>query len=134
MTTTDQIPVPVAPPIVAADLWTEVMAIAEDRCQCQGACGKKHQTAERKPGRCEHVNGVYVKGSGRLKLLAIPRDPSLAWHEAAALPASRLIAFCRPCADGVRRTINRAVKAQPPQCDGLFEAAAYKAGEGSDVT
>lgn len=110
----------VKPPLVGADLWRAVMVLAEDRCQCQGACGKGHLTPARKPGRCEHENGAYVKGVGRLKLLAIPRDPLLPWHEAAALPPARLIAFCRPCADGVRRAINRGVKAMPPQDEGLF--------------
>jgi hypothetical protein len=116
------------PPIVGADLWRAVMKLAGDRCQCTGACGKKHLTPARKPGRCEHVNGEYVKGSGRLRLLALPRDPFLPWHEAASLPPARLIAFCRPCADGVRRAINRGVKALPPQDTGLFDAAPYATG------
>lgn len=65
------------------------------------------------------------QGQGRIRLLAIPRDPTLPFHQAARLPARRLIAFCPECADGVRRILNRAVKAQPPQTDGLFDAEPY---------
>lgn len=118
------------PPIVAAELWTAVMAAAQDRCQCQGACGKKHLDDKRKPGRCQLVNGQHVSKVGRITLLAIPRDPTAPWHEAAQLPPRLLIAFCRPCADGVRRTVNRAVKAMPPQSDGLFDAEPYTVATG----
>lgn len=125
----------IQPPIVAADLWRKVMDLAADRCQCQGACGKKHLTPARKPGRCEHENGTYLKEHGHLRLLAIPRDPSLPWHEAATLPAARLIAFCRPCAAGVRRILTRAEKAQPPQDDGLFAVEAFTVSRsGGDTT
>jgi hypothetical protein len=123
MTTAHAVP----PPLVGADLWQAVVDLAENRCQCQGACGKRHLTPERKPGRCELVNGAHVKGLGQLRLLAVPRDPTLPWHEAAALPPKRLIAFCRPCADGVRRAINRGVKAMPPQEDALFDTEPYAA-------
>jgi hypothetical protein len=127
--------VTVTPPIVGAELWQAVMTAAADQCECQGACGKKHLTPTRKPGRCEHTNGAYITGQGRIRLLAIPRDPSLPWHEAATLPSRRLIAFCRPCADGVRRILNRAVKALPPQEDGLFAAEAFTVGRsGGDVS
>ncbi|MFG3048104.1 hypothetical protein ACGFZR_24630 [Streptomyces sp. NPDC048241] len=123
------------PPLVGAEVWQDVMTLAEDRCQCQGVCGKKHMGPNRKPGRCERVADEYVKGKGRVKLLAIPRDPSLPWHEAARLPARRLIAFCPDCSDGVRRALNRAAKAAPPQADGLFDAEPYTVGRASgDVT
>jgi hypothetical protein len=123
------------PPLVGAEVWQDVMTLAGDRCQCQGPCGKKHLDARRKPGRCERVNDEYVKGKGRIRLQAIPRDPTLPFHEAAALPARRLIAFCPDCADGVRRALNRAVKAQPPQPDGLFDAKPFSVGTGSgDIT
>lgn len=122
------------PPIVGADLWQQVMDLAAGRCQCQGSCGKKHLTAARKPGRCEHENEMYVKGHGRIRLLALPRDPSLPWHEAATLPARRLIAFCLPCAKGVSTVINRAVKALPPQDDELFAVEAYTVGRSAGDT
>lgn len=122
------------PPIVGADLWQAVMDLAGDRCQCQGSCGKKHLTPKRKPGRCEHENGTYVKGEGHLRLLALPRDPSLPWHIAATLPARRLIAFCLPCAKGVSTVINRAVKVQPPQADQLFAVEAYTVGRSAGDT
>lgn len=113
-------------PIVGTAVWQDVMTLAGDRCQCQGACGKKHTGPDRKPGRCTRVQDEYVKGKGRIRLLAIPRDPTLPFHEAARLPARRLIAFCPECSDGVRRAINREIKAQPPQEDGLFAAEEYR--------
>lgn len=116
----------IQPPMIGAEVWQDVMTLAADRCQCQGACGKKHLGKNRKPGRCERVQDEYVKGRGRIRLLAVPRDPSLPFHEAARLPARRLIAFCPECADGVRRILNRAVKAQPPQEDSLFDADDYR--------
>ncbi|MFI0718887.1 hypothetical protein [Streptomyces sp. NPDC021224] len=125
---------PADAPIVAGDLYRQVLAAAKGQCQCQGACGKKHADAARKPGRCENGDGTYTKGVGSTHILAIPRDPTLPFHEAAALPARRLIAFCRPCADGVRRVVNRAVKALPPQDAGLFDVEPYRASEGGDVT
>lgn len=100
---------------VSGELLARVVAIAKGQCQCTGACGKKHAGPDRKPGRCETTE------HGRTHLLALPRNPLLAWHVAAGLPAERLIAFCPDCAGGVRRKLNRAIKAQPPQGDALFE-------------
>lgn len=123
------------PPIVAADLYSQVLTAAGDQCQCTGACGKRHLTPERKPGRCEAIEGQYAgPRKGKAHLVALPRNPLLPWHKAASLPAKNLIAFCPVCADGVRRAINRGVKAQPPQPDGLFAAEPYRASEGGDVT
>lgn len=123
------------PPLVGAEIWQDVMTLAGDRCQCQGACGKKHLGPDRKPGRCVRVQDEYVKGKGRIRLLALPRDPLLPFHEAARLPARRLIAFCPECSDGARRAINRAVKAAPPQEEGLFDAEPYSVGAGGgDIT
>lgn len=103
------------PPIVGADLWQRVMNAAGDRCECQGACGKKHADRRtRKQGRCEHVNGWAP-------LLAVPRDPGVPWHEAAQLPAEGLAAFCEDCHDAVRRAIKHEAKNRPPQADGLFD-------------
>jgi hypothetical protein len=113
------------PPILGAAIWQDVMTLAGDRCQCKGACGKKHTGPDRKPARCVRTNDEYVKGKGRVRLLALPRDPTLPFHEAARLPARRLIAFCPECADGVRRILNRAAKAAPPQGEGLFDAAEF---------
>lgn len=120
-------------PIVAGGLYEQVVTTAGHRCQCQGACGKRHLTPERKPGRCETIDTSCVAGAAP-KLLAIPRDPTAPFHEAAALPAAGLIAFCRPCADGVRRIVNRTVKALPPQTDGLFDAEPYTAGRRPGLT
>jgi hypothetical protein len=123
------------PPLIGAEVWQDVMTLAGDRCQCQGACGKKHAGPDRNPGRCARLNDEYVKGKGRVRLQAIPRDPTLPFHAAARLPARRLIAFCPECSDGVRRILNRAAKAQAPQADALFDAAPYSTGRaGGDVT
>ncbi|MFJ6667458.1 hypothetical protein [Streptomyces sp. NPDC091383] len=117
------------PPIVGAPVWEAVMTAAGDRCQCQGACGKKHTDPQtKKPGRCTLVNGQRTSKRGVVTLLATPRDPVNEgdFHIAAALPATRLIAFCPDCYDGVRRIIKRAVKQLPPQSDGLFAAEEYR--------
>lgn len=103
-------------PIIAGDLYSQVLALADDRCQCTGACGKKHADANRTPGRCESIE------HGRAHLLALPRNPLLPWHKAAGLAAKHLIAFCPDCAGGVRRAINRGIKAQAPQEAALFDA------------
>jgi hypothetical protein len=124
--TTEVGPVVLDGPLVGAALYNQVLTLAGRRCQCQGACGKKHAPrAAKAPWRCEHRQGQHVTKLGSVRLLAIPHDPSLPWHLAGQLPARRLIAFCPPCADGVRRAINRAAKAQPPQDGGLFDAEPY---------
>ncbi|MET9138858.1 hypothetical protein [Streptomyces parvulus] len=123
------------PPLVGAEVWQDVMTLAGDRCQCQGVCGKKHLGPRRRPGRCERVADEYVKGKGRIRLQAVPRDPTLPFHEAARLPARRLIALCPACANEVRLIFERAAKALPPQAEGLFDAEPFSIGTGSgDVT
>lgn len=123
------------PPLVGAEVWQDVMTLAGDRCQCQGVCGKKHLDGRRKPGRCEREQDEYVKGKGRQRLLAVPRDPTLPFHEAARLPARRLIALCPACANEVRLILERAIKAQPPQADGLFDVEEFAVSGGpGDIT
>jgi hypothetical protein len=116
----------IRPPLVGAAIWNTVMKRAEDRCECQGACGKKHDPERKRvQGRCEMTNGKRVTKRGVITLIATPRDPINEgdFHVAASLPASRLIAFCPDCYDGVRRIIKRAVKQLEPQSDGLFDTA-----------
>jgi len=119
----------IRPPLVGAAIWNTVMKRAEDRCECQGACGKKHDPdRKRVQGRCEMTNGRRVTKRGVITLIATPRDPINEgdFHIAASLPASRLIAFCPDCYDGVRRIIKRATKQLEPQGDGLFDAAEFR--------
>lgn len=124
----------VRPPIVGAALWTAVMKNAGHRCECRGACGKKHD-ADRKrvQGRCDLENGKRISKKGEVVLIAMPRDPigEGDFATAASLPARRLAAMCPPCYDAVLAKIRRAVKALPPQDDGLFDAAEFYVDPGS---
>jgi hypothetical protein len=124
----------IRPPLVGAAIWNTVMKRAEDRCECQGACGKKHDPdRKRVQGRCEMTNGRRVTKRGVITLIATPRDPINEgdFHIAASLPASRLIAFCPDCYDGVRRIIKRATKQLEPQGDGLFDASEFRVDSAS---
>lgn len=124
----------VRPPIVGAALWTAVMKNAGHRCECRGACGKKHDPMRRgKQGRCELENGKHISKRGEVVLIAMPRDPigEGDFATAAQLPARRLAAMCPDCYDAVRRKINSAIKALPPQEDGLFDTAEYYVEPGS---
>lgn len=116
------------PPIVGATLWTAVMKNADNRCECRGACGKKHDPERlRKQGRCTLANGQFVSKVGEVVLVATPRDPINEgdFVTAASLPPSRLAAMCAPCHDAVRRKIRSAEKKLPPQMDDLFDVSEY---------
>lgn len=118
----------VRPPIVGAALWSAVMKNAEHRCECVGACGKKHDPErKRKQGRCDHYNGEHISKRGEVVLIAMPRDPINEgdFVTAATLPARRLAAMCPECYDAVLAKIRRAVKQIQPQADGLFDAEPY---------
>jgi hypothetical protein len=75
-------------------LWREVIDRAGGRCECRGACGRKHK--DDPAGRCtrEHADTV--------PLHAVPREPVTA-RAAASLPASALRALCGPCHDTTAR-------------------------------
>jgi hypothetical protein len=73
--------------------WIEVVTRAGDRCECRGACDRKHTDGG---GRCTRLN------SDRAPLAAVPREP-VPTHIAAALPAAGLQALCGPCHDGLAR-------------------------------
>lgn len=116
------------PPLVGAALWTAVMRNADHRCECQGACGKKHDpNRTRTQGRCTMANGQFVSKVGEVILIAMPRNPINEgdFVSAAKLPPSRLAAMCAPCHDAVRRKIRAAEKKLAPQEDGLFDASVY---------
>jgi hypothetical protein len=124
----------IRPPLVGAPVWNAVMRNAENRCECQGACGKKHDLERKRvQGRCEIRNGQRTTRRGTVSLIATPRDPinEGSFAVAASLPASRLIAFCPDCYDGVRRTFKRAEKSLPPQEDELFPADEYRVSPAS---
>jgi hypothetical protein len=99
------------------------MKNAGHRCECRGACGKKHSAnGRRTQGRCDLENGKHISKRGEVVLIAMPRDPinEGCFVKAASLPARRLAAMCPDCHDGVRRKITKAVKQLPPQEDELF--------------
>lgn len=126
----------VRPPIVGAALWSAVMKNAGHRCECKGACGKKHDPdRKRKQGRCDLENGRHVSKVGQVVLIAMPRDPINEgdFVTAASLPARRLAAMCRPCHDAVRRKIKAAEKALPPQDEGLFAVDEFVVKKQADV-
>lgn len=105
-------------PIAAADIWLPVMEAAGHQCQCTGACGKRHLDANRKPSRCPHENRMHISGVGEIRLIAAPEDVTTAYPP----PGAELLAWCPPCFDGRRRLAKRAVRAAPPQPEGLFDA------------
>ncbi|NUS76679.1 MAG: hypothetical protein HOV70_10830 [Streptomyces sp.] len=118
----------VRPPLVGAPLWSAVMKNAEHRCECRGACGKKHDPERtRKQQRCPRRNGDHVSKIGEIVLVATPRDPINEgdFVTAASLPPRRLIALCPECHDAVRRAIKRAEKQLAPAMDDLFDTTEY---------
>ena len=124
----------VRPPIVGAALWTAVMKNAGHRCECRGACGKRHSVSgSRTQGRCDLENGKHISKKGEVVLIAMPRDPINEgdFVTAASLPARRLAAMCPDCYDAVRRKIVKAVKALPPQDDELFAVEEFRVSPAS---
>ena len=124
----------VRPPIVGAALWTTVMNRAGHRCECRGACGKKHSASgSRTQGRCDLENGKHISKRGEVVLIAMPRDPigEGDFATAAQLPARRLAAMCPDCYDAVLSKIRKAVKQLPPQDDGLFAVEEFRVSPAS---
>ncbi|MFM9703650.1 hypothetical protein [Streptomyces galilaeus] len=118
----------IRPPLVGAPIWNTVMKNAEDRCECKGACGKKHDPERKRvQGRCDMTNGKRTTKRGAITLIAMPRDPinEGSFAVAAQLPASRLAAMCPDRYDAVRRKIKAAEKKLLPQDEGLFDTAEF---------
>lgn len=113
------------PPLAGAELWQAVMRAAAGRCQCRGACGKRH---DRTGGRCDLVHGGYARhsGGGIVHLVAAPAEPAdllLPPHRAVALPRSALAAWCSGCH---QRALTAARSASSdttpaPELDALFD-------------
>lgn len=108
-------------PIAALDLWLPVVEAAGNRCQCTGACGKRHLDKDRKPGRCDHEQGQHLGRVGEIRLIAAPEDVTVAYPP----PRTPLLAWCPPCFDGKRRIAKREAKQAAPQTDGLFDVEEY---------
>jgi hypothetical protein len=124
----------IRPPLVGAAIWEAVVERCGGRCECQGACGKKHDPEHKRvQGHCDVTNGQRTTKRGIVALLATPRDPvnESSFHVAASLPAHRLIALCPDCYDGVRRIFKRAEKTLPPQEDGLFAVEEFVVSKAS---
>jgi hypothetical protein len=75
-------------------LWREVIDRAGGRCECEGACGRKHK--DDPAGRCTRENAEAAL------LHAVPREP-VTTRAAVSLPASALHALCGPCHDTTAR-------------------------------
>jgi hypothetical protein len=73
--------------------WHEVMARADDRCECRGECGRTHKNDD---GRCQHLNAP------NRPLNAVPRRP-VPTRVAVTLPAAALLVLCGPCYDALMR-------------------------------
>ena len=83
-------------PLAATETWRRVVAQAVGRCQCEGACGRRHAKSQ---GRC--TAGLAAVPAARLFVAASDPyvDPERAWR----LPVEQLSAWCGPCLDGARR-------------------------------
>lgn len=92
-------------PIVAGELWSQVMAAAGDQCQCADRmCGKvthsassdrkRDEQGRMKADRCQQANR---RGS---PLQAVTVDPLVPPTLAPAAPAEELMAMCDTCRKG----------------------------------
>jgi hypothetical protein len=75
-------------------LWREVIERAGGRCECRGACGRKHN--DDPAGRCTRENAETAL------LHAVPREP-VTTRVAASLPADAMHALCGRCHDTTAR-------------------------------
>ncbi len=74
--------------------WREVIDHAGGRCECRGACGRKH--SDDPAGRCTRENAETAP------LHAVPREP-VTTRVAASLPAEAMHALCGRCHDTTAR-------------------------------
>lgn len=106
-------------PIAAATVFRTVMEAAAWRCQCTGACGQPHAQSD---GRCPREHDGYAsKHSGPIHLIAAPADPAATIHQAAALPAAELRAWCPGCHAAATRAARKAHATTSPPGDPLFD-------------
>lgn len=89
-----------APAGVLPVVLVEVVTRAGLRCQCSGACGRKHRDSG---GRCASEHGTARP------LFAAPSDPAVPEHTAWQVPVTELAAWCGPCLDAARRQAARKV-------------------------
>jgi hypothetical protein len=75
-------------------LWQKVIDHAGGRCECRGACGRKHR--DDPAGRCTRENTETAP------LHAVPREP-VTTRAAASLPAEDMHALCGPCHETTAR-------------------------------
>jgi hypothetical protein len=75
-------------------LWREVIDRAGGRCECRGACGRKHR--DDPAGRCTRENAETAP------LHAVPRE-AVATRLAAAATADAMHALCGRCHDTTAR-------------------------------
>lgn len=80
-------------PIIPTPIWVHVVTVAGRRCECAGACGRKHKDG----GRCASEFGQARP------LFAAPRDPAVPAESAWRAPVEALAAWCGPCLDAARR-------------------------------
>jgi hypothetical protein len=82
------------PPVVSTPTWVHVVTVAGRRCECGGACGRRHKDSA---GRCASEHGQARP------LYAAPRDPAVPAESAWRAPVEALAAWCGPCLDAARR-------------------------------
>ncbi|WP_077192469.1 hypothetical protein [Streptomyces lydicus] len=106
-------------PIAGARLFRAVMAAAGWRCQCTGECGQPHAQSE---GRCPRQHDGYAgKHGGPVRLMAALTDPTITSHQAVALPASELRAWCPSCLAAARRIAKQQTSIPTTDQCGLFD-------------
>lgn len=106
-------------PLTGTATWRPVMRAAGYRCQCTGACGNPHTKGQ---GRCPHEHDHYTSKHGhRVRLIAAPADPLATAVTAAALHASKLLAWCPDCHTAAARAARRAASSPAAETPGLFE-------------
>jgi hypothetical protein len=69
--------------------WTVVIGAADRRCECTGACGRRHSRTD---FRCDRTHD-----QGGIRLIAAPTDLALPLSEAAELTPDELRAWCPDC-------------------------------------
>ncbi|GAA1003500.1 hypothetical protein [Streptomyces rhizosphaericus] len=106
-------------PLVGADQWRTVMAAADYRCECTGACGNRHS---RTGLRCDATHDKWTKATGRIRLTAGPIDPITPTRTAVLLPASDLRAWCPKCFAGAARRARAAATERERRNDDANEA------------